>query len=124
MVGLLMWSRTYLILFNKYCIICVMEDLQKIKDLILVMVKSIVSKPDEVEIHSSEETGYKGEYTQINIKCAEKDVHIAIGSEGTTAESVRRIALLYAVQLNYTRSIAIRVDAPILPSNYFYKKEE
>ncbi len=101
-----------------------MEDIQKIKDLILIMVKAVVSKPDEVEIHSSEETGYKGEYTQINIKCAKNDIHIAIGAEGTTAESIRRIALLYAVQLKYTRTIAMRVDAPILPSNHFYKKEE
>ena len=98
-----------------------MEALDKVKDLILVMVKSIVTEPEEVEIHISEKTGVDKPVTQINIKVSKPDIKIAIGAGGATSESIRRIATLTARNLGYTKPISMRVDAPVLAKNHFYR---
>ena len=100
-----------------------MEAIEQVKDLILVMVKSIVTTPEEVEIHISEKAGVDNPVTQINIKVSKPDIKIAIGAGGATAESVRRIASLAAKNLGYEQPISMRVDAPVLPKNHFYSRE-
>lgn len=101
-----------------------MDALTKIKELILVMVKSIVTQPEDVEIHAEERLDGSTPVTQINIKVSKPDIKIAIGANGATAESIRRITSLAAKQIGYEQAISMRVDAPVLPKNHFYKKEE
>ena len=98
------------------------EQLEKAKDILLKMMEAIVSKPEEVEIHTSEGSDEKGEFTKINIKVAPEDIPTAIGAKGTTAESVRRIAILAAKRAGYEKQLFIRVDAPRLPSQHYYKE--
>lgn len=99
-----------------------MDILQNTKEVILAMVKSFVSDPEAVELFISEESDEKGEYTQINIKVASKDIPKAIGQGGTTADAIRRIAVLSAVKAEYPKMLFVRVDAPRMPSNHFYKE--
>lgn len=88
--------------------------------LILNMVRSIVAKPEEVEIKVSEESDDKGEYTQVNIKVSVEDIPKAIGQKGTTADAIRRIAVLSAINSGYKKMLFVRVDAPRMPKNHFY----
>ena len=98
-----------------------MEAIDKVKELILAMVKSIVTTPDEVEIHISEKVGTDKPVTQINIKVSKPDIRIAIGAGGATSESMHRIASLAARNLGYDKPISMRVDAPVLAKNHFYR---
>lgn len=101
-----------------------MEELEKVKTILLSLVKAIVSDPDAVEIYTSEGSDEKGEFTKINIKVAKEDIPTAIGARGTTAEAVRRIAILTGKQAGYPKPLFIRVDAPRLPSQHFYNDKE
>lgn len=97
-----------------------MDTLLETKELILTVVKGIVSSPDEVELNISEESDDKGEYTQVNIKVAREDIPKAIGQKGTTADAIRRIAVLCAIKNGYKKMLFVRVDAPRMPKNHFY----
>ena len=88
------------------------------------MVRSIVSVPEEVELNVSEESDEKGEYTQVNIKVARVDIPKAIGQKGTTADSIRRIAVLCAIKAGYKKMLFVRVDAPRMPKNHYYEGSE
>jgi len=98
-----------------------MEQLLETKNLILIMVKAVVKFPEEVEINILEVNDDKGGYTQINIKTAESDIPQAIGSKGSTADAVRKIATLHAVKNGYEKKLYFRVDAPVMPKNHFYQ---
>lgn len=97
--------------------------LSETKQLILTMVKGIVSLPEQVELNISEESDEKGEYTQINVKVAKSDIPRTIGKKGETAEAIRRIAVLSAIKQGYRKMVFLRVDAPRMPDNHFYKGE-
>tara|TARA_R100001086_G_scaffold170822_2_gene93337 strand:- start:605 stop:904 length:300 start_codon:yes stop_codon:yes gene_type:complete len=99
-----------------------MDELHNVKELILAMVKAIVSNPDEVEIHVEDRTEGGNEITQINVKVAKPDIRIAIGKGGNTAEAVRTIAWLAATNAGHDKPISFRIDAPRIPSNHFYNK--
>lgn len=101
-----------------------MNELSATNELILTMVKSIVTKPEEVELNISEESDEKGEYTQVNIKVAREDIPRAIGQKGTTADAIRRLAVLSAIRCGYTKMLFVRVDAPRMPKNHFYSEPE
>lgn len=99
-----------------------MEALDNVKELILSMVRAIVTVPDEVEIHIEDSTEGGTEITRINVKVAKPDIRIAIGKGGNTAEAVRTIAWLAATNAGHTKPIAFRIDAPRIPSNHYYNK--
>ena len=65
------------------------------KDLILVMAKALVDKPDEVEINEIE-----GDVTTIlELKVAKEDLGKVIGKQGKTAHAMRSILNATATKL-------------------------
>ena len=98
-----------------------MDELVETKEIILSMVRSIVSTPDEVTLNVSEESDDKGEFTQINIKVADSDIPKAIGKKGETASAIRKIGVLCAIRCGYKKMLFVRVDAPRMPKNHFYE---
>ena len=65
------------------------------KELILVMAKALVDKPDEVEIKEIE-----GEVTTIlELKVAKEDLGKVIGKQGKTAHAMRSILNATATKL-------------------------
>ncbi len=62
-------------------------DPQSLKDLVEFMAKSLVDKPDEVEVNEivGEQT------TVVELKVAKEDLGKVIGKQGRTARSMRTI---------------------------------
>jgi len=91
----------------------------KIQELILTVVKSIVKHPDDVVLNCQHTDNEKGEFYQINIKVSSEDIPVCIGSGGATAEAIRRIAILHAKRLEYIKPLFVRIDAPRMVKNHF-----
>lgn len=82
------------------------------------MLKSIVSHPDAVEMHVSQESDDHGELEVINVKVHKEDVGACIGKKGGTAEAIRKIVGLAGFnQVN--KRVYVRIDAPKLPKAHF-----
>ena len=65
------------------------------KELILVMAKALVDKPDEVEIRE-----FEGDFTTIlELKVAKDDLGKVIGKQGKTAHAMRAILNATATKL-------------------------
>jgi hypothetical protein len=65
------------------------------KELILVMAKALVDKPDEVEVRED-----KGDITVIfELKVAKEDLGKIIGKQGKTAHAIRTILIATATKL-------------------------
>ena len=65
------------------------------KELILVMARALVDKPDEVEINEIE-----GDVTTIlELKVAKEDLGMVIGKQGKTAHAMRSILNATATKL-------------------------
>ena len=90
-----------------------------VKSLVLDMVKGIVSYPDDVELHLTEDSDDKGEIIIINIKVAKEDIGLCIGEGGTTAEAIRKIVGLIGFRQTEKRVYA-KIDAPKLPKNHYH----
>jgi predicted RNA-binding protein YlqC (UPF0109 family) len=94
--------------------------MEEIKEIILTMVKSITKYPDDVVLNIQEiQDAERGEVVQINIKVNTEDIPSCIGSGGSTAEAIRRVAILTGKRIRFPKSLFIRVDAPELPKNHF-----
>lgn len=93
--------------------------MDEIKNIIVAMVGSIVKYPDDILLNIQEVENEKGECVQINIKVNTEDIPTCIGAGGSTAEAIRRIAILTGKRLKFPKSLYIRVDAPELPKNHF-----
>ena len=73
------------------------------KELILVMAKALVDKPDEVEIREVE-----GDITTIlELKVAKDDLGKVIGKQGKTAHAMRAILNATATKLKKRAVLAI-----------------
>ena len=92
--------------------------MDKIEQLVMTVIKSFVHSPEDVELHSSQETDDKGELTMINVKVNRDDVGLCIGEKGATAEAVRRIVGLAGFKETGKR-VFVRIDAPKLAKNHF-----
>lgn len=61
--------------------------MEEIKQLVIIMAKALVDKPDEVEV-----TEVEGEQTTVvELKVAKEDLGKVIGKEGRTARALRTI---------------------------------
>ena len=71
-------------------------DPTSLKDLVLFMAKSLVDKPDEVEVNEvvGEQT------TVVELKVAKEDLGKVIGKQGRTARSIRTILGAAGMKLN------------------------
>ena len=65
------------------------------KELILVMARALVDKPDEVEINEIERDGT----TILELKVAKEDLCKVIGKQGKTAHAMRSILNATATKL-------------------------
>jgi predicted RNA-binding protein YlqC (UPF0109 family) len=96
------------------------EEAKQLEEFILQIMTGIVSKPDEIKLNFvDQEDEEKGEMTVINIKVAIEDIPLCIGTGGSTADSVRRLAVLASRKIGYERTIFLRIDAPKMPKNHF-----
>lgn len=78
------------------------------------IIKGIVNLPEQVETYITEETDEKGAVTVINVKVAQKDVGVCIGSEGKNAEAIRKVVGLIGFKLIGNR-VFVNIDAPKKP---------
>jgi predicted RNA-binding protein YlqC (UPF0109 family) len=79
-----------------------MADAKEIPNLLLLIVQSLVDKPDEVLLDTFED----GEATVFRVRVASDDVGKIIGRQGRTAQSLRII--LSAIGL--THGTKVRLD--------------
>jgi len=92
--------------------------MDKTQELVLDIIKGIVSIPDEVEIFISDIADDKGAIKQINVKVAKADVGLCIGEKGQNAEALRRIIGLIGFQQTGER-VYVRIDSPKIPKKHF-----
>lgn len=92
--------------------------MEKTNELILAIIRGIVSCPDEVEIFVSDIQDDKGTIKQVNVKVAPADVGLCIGEKGQNAEALRRIVGLIGFQQTRDR-VYVRIDSPKLPKKHF-----
>lgn len=98
--------------------------MQQVENFLSEIVKGIVTKPDEVQTHVSDEKNEDGNLTLINVKVAKEDVGLCIGEKGKTAEAIRRVVGLYGFQ-RLKKRVYVKIDAPKVPRNHFdYEKEK
>lgn len=95
----------------------------ELEEAILLIIKSIATKPERISIYTRETYDQeKGEVLQVNIKVATEDIPVCIGRGGTTAEAIRKLSCLIAKKLELDKRLYVRIDAPQLPGNHFYKQ--
>lgn len=80
------------------------------KNLLTFLIIHLVSQPDQVEVHESEENGIK----TYRISAAEEDIGRIIGKHGRIIQSVRNIAKIRAIKERV--KIAIIVDDRSTPA--------
>lgn len=94
------------------------------EEILLTMIKHMVDEPDEVQLHMSEEIDDKKKpYLLINVKVADKDIGAAIGRGGVIAKATREVIGVIGFR-EFNKRVFVRIDAPELPKNFFYKQEE
>lgn len=92
--------------------------MQYVEDLLLNILKGIVEKPEEIDLHFSEEQDERGELTVVNVKLAREDVGACIGQKGKNAEAIRRVVGLVGFKKTGKR-VYVKIDAPRIPKNHF-----
>lgn len=95
--------------------------MEKVKNIISTVLKGFVEYPEDVDLHESIDSDENGELTIINIKVNRKDVGVCIGSQGNTAEALRKVAGLVGFRQTGKR-IYLKIDAPKIPKDYFQYK--
>ena len=88
------------------------------KKLLLDILKSFVSFPEDIEINVTEETDERGAITIVKVKVNNADVGLCIGKGGKTAESIRTIVGMSGFKETGNR-VYIKVDAPKLYGSSF-----
>lgn len=92
--------------------------MEKTEEMVLAIIKSIVTVPEEVELFVSDVSDEKGGIKQINVKVAKIDVGLCIGEKGQNAEAIRRIVGLIGFQHTGER-VYVRIDSPKIPKKHF-----
>jgi len=96
------------------------NQLKQLEKFIETVICGIVNQPQKVELHfSTKQDEDRGEVTVINIKVAVEDIPVCIGAGGSTADSIRRLAVLASRKIGYDKALFVRVDAPRMPNNHF-----
>lgn len=97
--------------------------METVKSILSDVIKGFVKYPEDVELFDSVDTDEKGELNIINVKVNRADIGICIGTEGNTAESLRKIAGLIGFKHTGKR-IYVKIDAPKIPKDHFdYEKK-
>jgi len=85
------------------------------------MLQSMVKDVDAVELHVSDQADSTGDFKLINVKVAIQDLGVCIGKQGMTAEAIRRVIGVAAMEKLYTR-VQVKIDAPRLAKNHYYNQ--
>lgn len=94
--------------------------MEKVEEILLTIVKSMVDNPADVKIISTElATDERGEFTKINVGVHKNDAGRCIGIEGKNAEAIRKVVALVAF-----KQIGKRVRAGIESTKKPYNYEE
>lgn len=97
--------------------------METVKDILSAVIKGFVSKPNDVELYESMDSDEKGELTIINVKVNRADIGICIGTQGNTAEALRKVAGLVGFKQTGKR-IYVKIDAPKIPKDHFEYSEK
>lgn len=92
--------------------------MQYVETLLLDILKGIVDKPEDIQLHFNEETDERGEVTVVNVKLAKEDVGACIGQKGKNAEAIRKVVGLVGFKQTGKR-VYVKIDAPRIPKNHF-----
>ena len=97
--------------------------MDEVQSILSQIIKGIVSKPEEVVLHATNDKDDKGDIVIINIKLNKTDIGVCIGKGGENAEAIRRIIGLIGFKLTGTR-VYVKIDAPQIPKNHFNYENE
>lgn len=92
---------------------------QVLRDILI----GIVTKPEEIDLHFSEDVDQRGDVTVVNVKLAREDVGAAIGQGGKNAEAIRKVVGLIGYKRTGKR-IYVKIDAPRLPKNHYQYEDK
>ena len=92
--------------------------MKQVEELLKKIIVGIVSEPDNVEIHLSDDNDDKGEIAILNVKVAKHDIGVCIGKGGETAEAIRKIVGLFGFQQTNKR-VYVKIDAPKIHKDHF-----
>lgn len=76
---------------------------ETVKQLLLTIVKALVTAPDEVSI----EVANDDQFVNFNLKVASQDVGRVIGKNGTVVQAIR--SLTYGIRIDDDRRIKLNV---------------
>ena len=76
---------------------------ETVKQLLLTIVKALVTTPDEVSIEVTNDD----QFVNFNLKVASQDVGRVIGKNGTVVQAIR--ALVYGIRIDDDRRIKLNV---------------
>ncbi|WP_286006921.1 KH domain-containing protein [Ligilactobacillus aviarius] len=76
---------------------------ETVKQLLLTIVKALVTAPDEVSI----EVANDDQFVNFNLKVASQDVGRVIGKNGTVVQAIR--SLIYGIHIDDDRRIKLNV---------------
>lgn len=96
--------------------------MNEVHELILMLVKSLVSHPELVTLSSRAEVSDKGEAEEINVKVHDDDIGVCIGVKGANAEAIRKLFS----QIGFKKTgkhVFVRIDAPRLSNKNFNNEE-
>lgn len=96
--------------------------METVKDILSAVIKGFVQFPEDVELFESVDSDDKGELSIINVKVNRADIGICIGSQGNTAEALRKVAGLVGFKQTGKR-IYVKIDAPKIPKDHFEFKD-
>ena len=85
--------------------------MEQVKELLVTILGSIVSHPEDIQISESIETDDKGEAVVLSVVANREDVGTCIGVKGATAQSIRKIIGISATK-NLRKRVFVRIDAP------------
>jgi len=69
-------------------------------ELVGLIARALVDRPDAVEIHEVETDRGRGELSRIELRVAREDIGKVIGKDGRTAQSIRALLAAAASRLN------------------------
>lgn len=74
-----------------------------VKDLVLTIVRPLVSQPDLVRLDVEESE----EFMEYNLKVASEDIGRIIGKQGRVAKAIRTI--VYSVRMDHSKRIRLNI---------------
>lgn len=79
------------------------------KDLLEYIVKNLVSKPEEVEIHEN----YEDNTITFSLKVAPEDMGMVIGKGGQTIKAIRKLLVTRALAENQNLRVNLNLEESV-----------